>query len=325
MSGILNNKQRFVDTVITNEGRRQLAAGEFQVEFATLSDSEVFYGGHPDSGSIDMSNQIQLEPPTNHPTDVITFETNLFGNVVSRIVPGVNIVSGSRDKLSGAFEFSDGELMSYNSVGGKNAVTGTAYQNTIAGILSGVIGNFTRLQTMGTLDPLVEDPEFRLSVSTANFEITDQNQDALSSLPYATLSEAESIFADRHLSHVPNFKFLPPRNRATSTNPTGSLLFDYPNNSQVPLMTLEDVRRNVSLLPSQEIEFTNTSIRNNLVCQLFEVSGEKLTKLSAIDFGEFVTDDISHPTKRYFFMGKVFPTDNKGTKTYVNMFTLEFD
>ena len=31
MSGILDSKQRFVDTVITAEGRRQLASGEFKL------------------------------------------------------------------------------------------------------------------------------------------------------------------------------------------------------------------------------------------------------------------------------------------------------
>ena len=54
MSGILNKKQRFVDTVITDEGRRQLASGDFKIEFATFSDSEAFYRADLASGTFDM-------------------------------------------------------------------------------------------------------------------------------------------------------------------------------------------------------------------------------------------------------------------------------
>ena len=90
-------------------------------------------------------------------------------------------------------------------------------------------------------------------------------------------------------------------------------------------MTLEDVERDVSFLPNQVVDFNNTSRANNVVCQMFETSGDRLTKLSMIDFGEFLTGDPERPTKRFYFVGKVFPTDKFGTKTYVNMFTLEFD
>ena len=61
MSGILNKKQRFVDTVITDEGRRQLASGEFKIEFATFSDSEAFYRADLASGTFDMQQLLMLE------------------------------------------------------------------------------------------------------------------------------------------------------------------------------------------------------------------------------------------------------------------------
>ena len=72
MSGILNSKQSFVDTVLTAEGRRQLASGEFRIEFATFSDNEIFYAGGGPSGSIDLSSIIQLEASPSLPTDIIT-------------------------------------------------------------------------------------------------------------------------------------------------------------------------------------------------------------------------------------------------------------
>ena len=67
--GILDSKQRFVDTVITAEGRRQLASGDFKVEFATFTDSDTFYEkSGSQSVSADLSSRIQLEAPTAMPT-----------------------------------------------------------------------------------------------------------------------------------------------------------------------------------------------------------------------------------------------------------------
>jgi len=327
MSGILNSKQRFVDTVITAEGRRQLASGEFQIEFATFTDRDVFYGEHPDSGSIDMSNQIQLEAPSSSPADIITLETNLFGNVVGEVTAGVLSGSGDRANLSGAFTIRNGQIFQSTNGHSKNLITGEDYESLVNGILNDSIKNFDRLETIGTLEPLMEDPEFRTSRSRVNFELNNRNANDICSVASTPIELAENIFADRHLAHLPNFKYLPPRNKSTSSSPTGSLLFDYPDNSQVEAKTLDEIENELKFLPVQEIDFTNTSRANNLVCQLFETSGNSITKLSAIDFGSFPTGDPNKPTKRYFFVGRVIPKtlDPNGTTTYVNMFTLEFN
>ena len=80
MSGILNKKQRFVDTAITDESRRQLASGDFKIEFATFSDSEAFYRSDLASGTFDMLQLLMLESRSPHPTDGITMEANPFGS-----------------------------------------------------------------------------------------------------------------------------------------------------------------------------------------------------------------------------------------------------
>ena len=38
MSGILDNKSRVLDTVITTEGRRQLAEGGVDIQYVTFTD-----------------------------------------------------------------------------------------------------------------------------------------------------------------------------------------------------------------------------------------------------------------------------------------------
>lgn len=315
MSGILNNKQRFVDTVLTQEGRRQIASGELRVEFATFTDGGIFYGKDAVSGTIDQSDLIQLEASPDLPTDIITMESNLFGEVMATIVPGLD-----------STEIRTGQIVTYNSSGSKNVITGSAYSELVDGILSSSIGNFTRLQTIGTLDPLMDDPTFRISTNVINFDVTDDNLNSLSALPVANINVAESIPEDRHLSHVPNFKYMPPRNVATSTEPTGSLLYKYPNPSQVDIQSYTDIKRELSFLPHGEVVFENTSRGNNLICQMFETSGDTFSKLKIIDFGEFDTGEHEHPTRRIFFIGKEIQNkDITGNKTYVNMFTVEFD
>ena len=43
MAGILNNKERSIDFVITHEGKRQAGTGEMQIQFATFTDMHTFY------------------------------------------------------------------------------------------------------------------------------------------------------------------------------------------------------------------------------------------------------------------------------------------
>jgi len=323
MSGILNSKQRFVDTVITAEGRRQLASGEFKVEFATFSDRDIFYGKDAVSGTIDQSAIIQLEAESGSPGDIITLETNLFGNVVAEIVAGVSSSLGDGAPIS----MIDGKIVQFNSAS-KNAITGSAYRDMTKSILNAGINNFKELSTISSIDPLLEDQDFKISQNEVTFRITAENVDDYCSLPVADISrDAESVHQDRHLSHLENYRYLPPRNKPTPTDPRGRILFDYANNSQADIITREDYENEVRFLPKAEIEFTNSSMENNVVAQLYETSGDQLTQLRAIDFGEFATGDSERPTKRVYFVGKLYPStkDKFGNLTYVNMFTLEFD
>ena len=43
MAGILNSKTRILDTILTLEGRRQLADGDFQVKYVSFTDGSSFY------------------------------------------------------------------------------------------------------------------------------------------------------------------------------------------------------------------------------------------------------------------------------------------
>ena len=43
MAGILDKKTRFIDYVITQEGKRQLASGMLRATYASVNDMHTFY------------------------------------------------------------------------------------------------------------------------------------------------------------------------------------------------------------------------------------------------------------------------------------------
>ena len=316
MSGILNKKQRFVDTVITDEGRRQLASGDFQIEFATFSDGEAFYRGDLASGTFDMQQLLMLEAPAAHPTDVITMESNPFGNVSAYDLP--SLTTGRL--LNGRYTLYSDSNQEFRTI-----LSGSRFDRLISNIISEGFDNFNRLDVIGTVDSTLDDQEFVLNRSSIDFTIDDNNVDRIVSMQQVRVEQAESHYQDRRLSHLPNFQYLPPRNMSTPSDPNGSLLFQYPNNQQAPLTSFDELERELKYLPSETIEFINTSRGNNIVMQLLDVNQNFLSRLSVVDFGEFVTNDPEHPVKRVFFVGKNYPIDNNGSQTFINLFTMVLD
>ena len=61
--GILDKKTRFIDLVVTQEGKRQIAAGKLRAEYASLSDCNAFYKqGEEDSVSQRLYFEVMERP-----------------------------------------------------------------------------------------------------------------------------------------------------------------------------------------------------------------------------------------------------------------------
>jgi hypothetical protein len=80
MSGILDNKSRVLDTILTNEGKRQIARGDLKVEYISYSDVGTYYAKDLISGSADASSRLYFEQ-CSLPQDQITFEADDSGNI----------------------------------------------------------------------------------------------------------------------------------------------------------------------------------------------------------------------------------------------------
>ena len=311
MAGLLDPRTRILDTVVTLEGRRQIAAGKLRAEFCSFTDGGAFYALSDTyaSGSQDMLARVGLESG-NLPQDRVTFETDDSGKLVVREIRPVN------DSMVSVL---NGQLFSGSYGETKTPVGAEAFGALSDGLLSSSVDNFKNLYLLAPLDALDgREPTFRVFPQAVEFTITNERP-LRQTAQTAHVDHMESLFADTRLSHVPNYRFLPPVNDASQT-PLGSFV----QIGERPTLEYSDVEVELAAARAtgfaHDIRFTETSPQNRVVCQLFEFASSRMTKLDVIDFGLFAAADQA-TTRHVFFAGKLY-VDSFGSHTFVHMFTL---
>ena len=359
--GILDKKTRFIDLVVTQEGRRQIAAGNLRAEFASFTDGSAFYN-KGEQGSV--SERIYFEV-AERPENSIVLEKDDSGKLINFTGDPKMTVLG--DKL-----FTSSAEQSETNLTELTSVTGSQFANVFAVLTGSSLNHFKKNYFIGTNDPN-EQNDFELNVSEMTFQIN--NTQPFSGPPYKEIihvDDAEPFFMDPKLTHLPNFQYLPPVNqdgtsygnytdiRSTSRetweqikerlgpqNFNSSFIenealqyFQSEDNLVANFENEEAVYKSENLLqegklpyiqpPSKEvkeIQFLKTSTENNLLIQMYEDSlGSKFAKLDIIDAGIF--EDPEDPTgrfeKRVFYVGKIY-FDSFNLPTFINIFTLVMD
>lgn len=309
MSGILNSKERIFDTILTQEGRRQLADGTLRIEYASFTDADVFYEADIVSGSSDASVRIQLEA-CNLPQDQITFEADDGG----KLMP----YKGSKLGVLG------GKILSGTSEGFLEPIVGTDFGSASETLLKDSINNFQKLHILGSVDLFADDDEFSLSTGSINFSLTNNKPLGEKDIKTISIDDVEGFIQDRRLAHIPNFKFLPPINKVTPDRPNGTKLGDYAHLGQGEILSLGELMTQLNGKEKISVEFSETNEENNIVSQIFELKNNELLKLDVIDYGEFPATDPNSNNKHIYFVGRVF-VDGYSSKTFVNLFTLIFE
>ena len=331
MSGILDNKKRILDTIVTQAGRAQLAAGNFNIKYVSFTDTDAFYQSDLISGSTDFTKRIYLEA-SELPQDNITFEADDSGllkpfknDTPSDIISGQIVSWSHTPATTNVYTGSIREVFS----------TGTAFASTSDSMLDSSIQNFNRLSIIGSHDSLFDDDLFLLSSNTVNFAMTPYSPiDTIHSSVLLDVNSVNSLFQDPRLSHLVNFKKLVPINykndrpkAKTNISNSSSKTNDKMNhNSSSPKtkQLLQDLIGYKKMGQCKTINFESTSHENNLMCQFFEQADSKLSKLDVIDYGYVNNDDQLHSTVHIFFVGKVF-LDKNDCHTFIHLFTVAFD
>jgi len=320
MAGLLDPKTRVLDTVITNEGRRQAATGKMNVEYVSFSDASAIYALDTlVSGGLDFTSRLTFEAG-NLPQDSIVFETDDSGNLLANFVDGDN---GYRVRAGKVFPVLTGSTRFEAPF-----ISGSQFASLATTLLSSSLENFKKLSILASPDPLdINFNEFIIDKTQLTYKINDTNPISSAGIQEIDIDKVESIFFDKRLSHIPNFQYMPPINKPRIGKTNSLVIGSYKNLNQAPYVSYQDLATELSASQqtgySYDIDFTETSRQNNLLCQFFEVYSDGMKKLDVIDYGIFPPDQNGN-AHHVFFVGKVF-IDSNNTPTFVNMFTLVWE
>jgi hypothetical protein len=314
--GLIDQKSRIMDTILTRQGRSQMAQGKLRAEYISFSDAGAIYQLDTIiSGGSDVSDRLTFEAGS-YPQDQVTLEADDSGKLFG-VFPG---------QASELVIMRQGQILTGSTRAEQLPVTGSQFNSMAGTLLSSSINNFRKLRLLSSPDPIDDRyDQFLIGPNTAPFTISPDRLPTPSSIQTISVDQAESLFQDKKLSHLPNFKFLPPVNRARIGSSTKQSLGLYVDINQSPILNFQELQSELDWSDShgykQTIFFTETSRANNIFAQFFELSNGSLVKLDVIDFGLFPGGTDGSASRHVFFAGKVF-TDSKGTTTFVNLFTL---
>lgn len=350
MSGILDNKSRVIDALLTYEGRRQMADGNFVIKYATFSDAFVYYQQDLEEGHVDPTNKIYLEA-FNAPHDQIIFEADDSGNLIpfrQHAEIGTTTIVGSTTGSVAWKSFSQGKLKEITKTYSyTTAVTSSIDESTIRnddfasqieGILTSSFDNFKKLRIIGSQDRVFADQEFALNTNEVSFNIV-VNEETVQMQDPTNINTIDALFNDEKLRNIDNFKYLPPIKKVKNNNSIDKtdvqaletenyVLGFYPPWGPTEKLTFSDIKKELNQYEAtaKTIYFDPTSRDNEIVSQFFEINQDTVSKLDVIDYGR-VSDNFNNPraaTHHVFFAGKVL-IDDAGSTNFIHLFTLVFE
>jgi hypothetical protein len=212
MAGILDSKTRVLDAIVTNIGRSQIARGGLKIEFASFTDATTYYQADEVTANDDANMRIYFEAPGTKQQDFITFETDDSGRLLG--YPKTPDMTIAGDELFKT-DSSPSDINSLVFVSGSGD-----FASLSDGVLASSINNFKNNYIIGTTgnEGIKDKRELRVKPDSHTFLIS--NTFPFAGNPrsaVANIDSVECLFLDKRLSHLPNFKFLPPMVKEAST------------------------------------------------------------------------------------------------------------
>jgi hypothetical protein len=345
--GILNNKSRVLDTIITRAGKSNLALGGLDIKYVSFTDGTAFYFPQP-SGTLDQvvledSIKFQLEA-SNLPQDQVVFGVNDQGNIESSTyssLTGVTITDGEVNIVD------NDSLISYS----------TTWTNRL---VSSSMDNFRDLKLISTTDLLFDDDQFGTVPSNTSF--TGSQFSIKNGLPlqHSSYSRQErslpETFRDPLFGNRLNYKFLPPIRKLGSEPVDKSNYGSYKDyvlaqyspwgllGGEENQLTAEEIlsehEKFIDSNNYSEIKFDPTSRDNNLLIQGFEIEQtapnditvKRLDKLFFVDYGVHKLDPNDRVKEKLklgdqvhiVFAGRLHKKSNSGNYAFIRLFTMFF-
>ena len=309
MAGILDTKKRIMDTIVTQEGRRQLSSGNFKIKYASFTDGNVFYEEDLLLGTTDATLRIPFET-VNKFQDNIVFETDDSGNLMSFKGNGIELTD------EGSIAIYDETLSDPSSI--RSIVTGSdKFSSSVDEITNASFDSFNDQNFISTKS--YNNPNIKFKINQEESELNYTLNSGLSNeiTLDKTLDTLPSFVHDKKLSNVLNFKFLPPINHNDKSN-NG----EFKDLNEGHFLTDSEVLDMITNKEKISCSIEGGSRESNILLQVFEENLENLSvkKLDTIDFGTIKNKDDEF--SRIIFVGKVL-YDSFDQPTFMNIFTLE--
>lgn len=323
MSGILDNRTRIMDTIVTLEGRRQMADGKLKIEYISFTDNHTFYDVDAVEGAADATKRLYFEQ-CHLPQDQITLEADDSG----KLKP-FKLSSNTQNNyfaLSGLIDFVPKESPK------KFEILSSTFSSTAESLIKSSTNNFKNLNLLSTRDYIFEDNGFEISQPNVEFSVSS-NFPIESKFQNQNLELLPSLFNDKNLGNVINFKYLPPINKINDESVTNKSSIDFLEKNKIgnyqdlsnSFYTADSLENELLIFEKngfkKTIKFDPSSLQNNIVSQFFEVTSDDMKKLEVIDYGSYRYRGIN---KHAFFVGKVFE-DDLGSQTFIKLFTIVFE
>ena len=291
MAGILDSRSRIVDFILTGEGKKDLAAGKFNISFATFTDSGTYYISGSSGVRTPMPSSFTFEAHASA-GDVITLEKDFKGILIPpTVTEGATttfISSGSADERFQSFDktvLRTGEILDAMSL-----------------VRSDL--------TFENFDSSIVQNRENLAVSRRDYAYGSENV-PLSDVPY--------VFLDSRFKNFNSFKYLPPVVERASGEADVFSFFGIP---QLFSYTTFDPQK-VSSVPSFDFFLEDGSAVMSVAAQIFEYdesaeASSEWNKLDIVYHGSTTLGDGSNA--HVFFAGKRIIRDQ--SFSFVNLFTL---
>ena len=297
MAGLLDPKSRIIDAILTSAGKQQAFSGGLKIRYATFSDCGSKYIGDSQGVAIMSSASLGIEAFSTM-WDNVVLETDENGYMLSFLGDNLSITQEGKAVVSGTVD---------NSV------------NVTSAYVSSSLQSIENLQIIASAEPQVNDPGLAAVPSSHVFTVREglpfDGEPAISSV-----DDVESLFADKRLSKLPNFRFLPPTQRSNRAAVPSVPLGTYQNIAESNDYESLDPQLVLSNLEGVSFELTPFTDRHTLVVQVFEESKGQFLKLDVIPYGAVGVSPEGSRSYMYF-AGKVYD-DGFETPTYVNIFTM---
>ena len=195
MAGILNNKQRIMDTIVTLEGRRQVAAGDLQIRYVSFTDLHTFYDTSGSDGVASPAGERPYFEAINRPQDQIIFETDDAGRLMPFKGGNVEIFGDGRLRYgaTGSVVDSADNVLTGSYL---TMATGSQVIKLSKSLVASSSTNFSDQYIIATKEVFSETSDFKIEPDQMTFALRDDFPFKEGDISEANVDNIESLWQD---------------------------------------------------------------------------------------------------------------------------------